>query len=144
MDEPRDHFSLDFDPAASGWSELDDEGFAEAAGPYWQRANQAGFDYGFVAEKRHRNRNGHVHGGVLLAFADQAMGMAAWNASGKNLQVTAQLNFQFVAGVRVGEFVEARCTVVRATRSLVFMTAVLSVSDRVVATTSGVWKLIGR
>lgn len=129
---------------AEGWSPLVDLGFAEAAGPYWQRAHQSGIDYGFVAEARHRNRNGQVHGGVLLSFADQAMGMAAWHASGKTLQATAQLNFQFVAGVAIGEFVDARCTVVRTTRSLVFVTAVLSVGNRIVATTSGVWKLIGR
>jgi acyl-coenzyme A thioesterase PaaI-like protein len=46
--------------------------------------------------------------------------------------------------VHVGEFVEARCTVVRRTRALVFMSAELIVGERVVATANGVWKTLGK
>lgn len=138
------HNSSFFDPAAAGWTKIRDEGFAELAGPYWERVADGALGYGFFTEERHRNRNGMIHGGVLLAFADQAMGMTAWKASGQTLQATAQLSLQFVAAVQIGDFVEAHCTVARATRSLVFMTGILTVSERVVATASGVWKLIGR
>jgi acyl-coenzyme A thioesterase PaaI-like protein len=45
--------------------------------------------------------------------------------------------------VRLGEFVEVRSEVVRATRSVVFLEAKMLVGDRVVATASGIWKIIG-
>ena len=45
---------------------------------------------------------------------------------------------------QVGEFVEAKCRVVRRTRSLVFMAADLVVGPRVVATANGVWKTLGK
>ena len=39
---------------------------------------------------------------------------------------------------------EARCTVVRRTRALVFMSAELMVGERVVAAAKGVWKTLGK
>jgi acyl-coenzyme A thioesterase PaaI-like protein len=46
--------------------------------------------------------------------------------------------------VQIGEFVEAKCEVVRRTRSLIFMNAELVVGDRVVATAKGIWKALGK
>ena len=59
-------------------------------------------------------------------------------------QMTVQLDMHFVDAVRVGDFVEARCTVVRRTRTLVFMSAELVVGERVVATANGVWMTLGK
>jgi acyl-coenzyme A thioesterase PaaI-like protein len=50
----------------------------------------------------------------------------------------------FVDAVQIGEFVEAKCKVVRRTRSLVFMSGELVVGERVVATANGVWKTLGK
>jgi acyl-coenzyme A thioesterase PaaI-like protein len=54
-----------------------------------------------------------------------------------------ELHIHFVGVVRLGEFVEARAEVVRATRSVVFLEAKMFVGDRLVLTTSGIWKIIG-
>lgn len=132
-----------FDPAAHGWKPQHDGGFGEFAGPFWQRPAETGFDYGFLADARHKNHRGIVHGGVLMTFADNSMGLTSWYANGEKPQVTAQLGVQFVAATHLGEFVEARCTVLRTTRTLVFVTALLSVGDRLVLSASGVWKLLG-
>jgi len=59
-------------------------------------------------------------------------------------QATVQIDVHFIDAVQIGEFVEAKCTVVRRTRSLVFMTADLVVGARVVATANGVWKTLGK
>ena len=49
----------------------------------------------------------------------------------------------FVDAVQIGEFVEAKCRVVRRTRSVIFMEADLVVGTRVVATAKGIWKTLG-
>lgn len=130
-----------FDPVAHGWTALPDDGFIALVGPVWRRPAKPVSDYGLLTRPEHANRNGVVHGGVLLTFADQVMGLASWEANGERGQATAQLGLQFASGVTIGEFVEGRATVVRVSRSLVFMTGVLSVGERVVATGSGVWKM---
>jgi acyl-coenzyme A thioesterase PaaI-like protein len=75
--------------------------------------------------------------GTLMTFADHAMGMTCWYANERQPQATVQLDMHFVDAVQVGEFVEAKCQVVRRTRSLVFMSGELMVGDRVVATAKG-------
>lgn len=132
-----------FDPSAAGWvAHRDDAGFVALVGPFWiWRGADGERVYGFLAEPRHLNRNNAVHGGMLTAFADQALGMAAWRANGGRRQVTIQLDTHFVDGVRAGEFVEARCRVVRQTGSLMFMSATMTVGSRIVATASGLWKI---
>jgi uncharacterized protein (TIGR00369 family) len=132
-----------FDPAAAGWEPYSDEGFIGLVGPFWMRRAGEGYDYAFLAEPKHHNRRGVVQGGMLMTFADRSMGMTCWYANERQPQATVQLDVHFIEAVRIGEFVRAKCKVVRRTRSLIFMSADLVVDTRVVATASGVWKTLG-
>jgi uncharacterized protein (TIGR00369 family) len=136
--------SAPFDPAAAGWEPYRDEGFIGLVGPFWAR--QVGDDhfYAFMAAPKHHNRRGVVQGGMLVTFADRAMGMTCWYANERQPQATVQLDVHFIDAVQIGEFVEATCKVVRRTRSLIFMSAELVVGSRVVATANGVWKTLGK
>jgi acyl-coenzyme A thioesterase PaaI-like protein len=135
-----------FDPAAAGWEHYDADGFIGLVGPFWQRPadHGDGYRYAFMAEPKHHNRRGVVQGGMLMTFADRSMGMTCWYANERQPQTTVQLDVHFVDAVEIGEFVEARCTVVRRTRALVFMAGELVVGDRIVATAKGVWKTLGK
>ena len=97
-----------------------------------------------MAEPKHHNRRGIVQGGMLMTFADRAMGMTCWHANARQPQATVQLDVHFIDAVQIGEFVEAKCKVVRRTRALIFMSAELVVGARVVATANGVWKTLGK
>jgi len=132
------------DPAANGWELYRDEGFIGLVGPFWTRRSGDGYCYAFLAEPKHHNRRGIVQGGMLMTFADRAMGMTCWYANERQPQATVQLDVHFIDAVQIGEFVEAKCSVVRRTRSLVFMSAELVVGSRVVATATGVWKTLGK
>jgi acyl-coenzyme A thioesterase PaaI-like protein len=136
--------TLAFDPAAAGWEPYRDEGFIGLVGPFWRRPFSDSYLYAFLAEPKHHNRRGIVQGGMLMTFADRSMGMTCWYANGRQPQATVQLDVHFIDAVQIGEFVEAKCRVVRRTRSLIFMSAELIVGPRVVATASGVWKTLGK
>jgi acyl-coenzyme A thioesterase PaaI-like protein len=149
MDEQKDSIVVGetakaFDPAAAGWELYRDEGFIGLVGPFWTRRSGESYQYAFVAEKKHHNRRGIVQGGMLMTFADRSMGMTCWYANERQPQATVQLDMHFLDAVQIGDFVEAKCKVVRRTRSLVFMSAELVVGSRVVATANGVWKTLGK
>ncbi len=132
-----------FDPAAAGWEPYGHEGFIGLVGPFWARKAGDSYEYAFLAEPKHHNRRHVVQGGMLMTFADRSMGMTCWYANGKRPQATVQLDMHFVDAVQIGEFVEAKCEVVRRTRALIFMNADLVVGTRVVATAKGIWKTLG-
>jgi acyl-coenzyme A thioesterase PaaI-like protein len=132
-----------FDPAAAGWEPYTDEGFIGLVGPFWRRPAGDSYDYAFTAQPKHHNRRGIVQGGMLMTFADRSMGMTCWYANGERPQATVQLDVQFVDAVQIGEFVEAKCRMVRRTRALVFMRGDFVVGERVVAIANGIWKTLG-
>jgi acyl-coenzyme A thioesterase PaaI-like protein len=129
-----------FDPAAHGWERVEGHNFGELVGPIWRRGDGL---FGFLAGDKHRNHIGIVHGGMLMTFADQAMGMTGRRSTGEKPHATIELNMQFVGTVKVGDFVEAHCDVVRQTRSILFVASKLKVGPRIVATGSGIWKILG-
>ena len=131
------------DLAAGGWKTIPAEDYPALIGPFLARRDGDGWRYGFVAEQRHLNKGGVVHGGMLMSFADDALGMTVWQAVGRKPCTTVQLSTQFVSPVRPGELVEVRAEVLRATRTVVFVRGVLEVAGRAVCHADGVWKILG-
>ena len=131
---------IPFDPAQAGWERHADDGFIDYVGPLWMRGRGPTLVFGFLAQPKHENRRRVVQGGMLMTFADRALGVASYQASGKR-GVTASFDCKFLAPVAIGEFVELPCEVVSVTRSLVVARGVLAVGERAVASASGVWKI---
>jgi uncharacterized protein (TIGR00369 family) len=129
-----------FDPACAGWKIVKPIGFGELVGPIWRNGDAR---FGFLVETKHLNFADIVHGGMLMTLADQAMGMTALRTTGNKPHATIELNIQFVGAVRLNEFVEAHCEIVRVTRAIIFMQCKLVVGTRVVANATGIWKIRG-
>jgi acyl-coenzyme A thioesterase PaaI-like protein len=77
-----------------------------------------------------------------MTLCDDAMGHTAIAARPGATMFTVSFECQFISGSEIGEFLEAHCEVVRATRSLMFMRSTCRVGDRVVAASSGIWKVM--
>ena len=132
-----------FDPAAHGWQVIvNHTAFGDLVGPIWRREDGRHLCFGFIVAPKHLNRAGNLHGGMLMAVADQAMAMTARAATGGKPHATIELNTQFIDAVRLGEFVEVHPEVARVTRSVVFMQAKIFVGARLVATINGIWKIL--
>jgi uncharacterized protein (TIGR00369 family) len=143
-DKPVVEDAKPFDPASAGWDMVEPLGFGELIGPLWQRGEGPSLRFGFVVTAKHLNFNNILHGGMLATLADQSMGMTAQRATGIKPHVTIELNIHFIGTVRLGEFVEAHCEVVRAARSIIFMQAKLVAGTRIVGSATGIWKNTGR
>jgi len=107
--------------------------FNDVAGPFWSRRDDAGWRHAALAEPRHVNNQGVVHGRLLLTFADHAVSLTVWEHVGRQACSTIQLNMQFIDAARPGDFIEAAVTIIRATRSVVFVRGSLTVDTRPVA-----------
>jgi len=117
-------------------------GFSGFTGPMWSRPEGDGWAYGVLADERHANGHGIVHGGMLVTLLDNTLGLTVWNATGQRPSVTMQLNTHFLAAAHPGEFLEARGEILRIAKSVVFVRGTLSVGDRAVAAADGIWKVL--
>ena len=140
-DKPEATETAAFDPARAGWKIVKPIGFGELVGPIWRNGDA---QFGFLVEPKHLNFADIVHGGMLTTLADQAMGMTALRSTGNKPHATIELNIQFVGAVRLGEFVEAHCEVVRLTRAIIFMQCKVVVGTRWVANATGIWKIAAK
>jgi acyl-coenzyme A thioesterase PaaI-like protein len=127
---------------ASGWTVVETSGFISLVGPLWQRVVKEVHEYAIVAQDKHHNRRGLVQGGLLMTFADRSCGMTARFVSGRPTLATVQMDTHFIDSGKIGEVLISKPRVVRATRSLIFMTTEVTAGHRCIATASGVFKIL--
>jgi acyl-coenzyme A thioesterase PaaI-like protein len=128
---------------ASGWERVGHEAqdFTERAGPFWMRGDGVDREFGFIVERWHANEKLTLHGGMITTLADVALG-AAVSVAAQAIASTVQLQVQFIAAGRVGNFVSCAPQIVRLGSSLVFVRGDVLVHDKIIASASGVWKIL--
>jgi acyl-coenzyme A thioesterase PaaI-like protein len=127
---------------ASGWTVVETSGFLSLVGPLWQRVVDGEHEYAIEAQDKHHNRRGLVQGGLLMTFADRSCGMTARYVSGRQTLATVQMDTHFVDSGKIGEILISKPRVVRATRSLIFLTTEVTANERCIAMASGVFKIL--
>ncbi|MCB2049205.1 MAG: PaaI family thioesterase [Novosphingobium sp.] len=129
---------------AEGWRDLRSTGFTYAIGQVLFRTDRVGLEGGFLAADGLDNGNGSiVHGGAMMTFADIIMGFAASKAAKNRYCVTVQMTYQFVGSAYIGDFVTCVPEIVRLTRSLVFVRALVKVGDRDIGSIDALFKPVG-
>jgi uncharacterized protein (TIGR00369 family) len=98
-------------PIPPGFTEIEVAGFAEANGPWFEKVEGGRLIRGFMPEKRHANSLGIVHGGMLAAFLDSAMGTAVFHAIDRRA-VTLRLTLDYLGPGRIGDWLQAEGEVV--------------------------------
>jgi len=129
------------DPTLEGWKPRALPGFFNLVGPLWTKKEGDSWAYGFLAEERHTNPAGIVHGGMLTTLFDHALSTIAWEANERRPCITVALDVHFLEPARPGDFVATRGRIVRQTTSLVFMQGSLTVERREVATGCAILKI---
>jgi len=125
-----------------GWTMVETTGFLSLVGPLWQRLVDGVPEYALIAQDKHHNRRGLVQGGLLMTFADRSSGMTARFVSGRPTLATVQMDTHFVDAAKIGEILLSKPRVVRATRSLIFVTTEVTAADRCIAMANGVFKIL--
>ena len=131
-------------PAPAGYAPVfADAGFNKYVGPVWRAED--GSDFRFTVRDVHMNGGGALHGGMLMALADIAMGKTVQLALAADGQraMTVSLSCDFIGAVKLGETIVTHVSITRRTRSIVFVTAALAVDERPVLTATGLWKVLG-
>ena len=108
-------------------------------GPFFFRIEQGVIHSAFRVQAQHCNSHDSAHGGLLMAFADYTLCIAA-NEGKEESVATVTCNNEFVGPAVAGDLVCGVAEVTRRGGSLVFVRAVLSVEDRVILTSSAVIK----
>lgn len=118
-------------------------GFVGVNGPLWVRRAEGKIRLGFRAEERHCNPMRIVHGGMLATFADMQLPFGARFQSGmpNTFLPTVNLTLDYVAGAKMGAWIEGETEVLRKTRSLVFAQCRITADGALVVRANGIFKI---
>ena len=126
----------------AGWVVVPTKAFGTHVGPFYRPEGGGPALTGFLADERHGNKRGVVHGGMLATAFDVALGNASWAAAGQKPSATVQLNVHYLGAVKLGDFAEIEAVVIKTTRTLVFIRGTMTVAGVPVAVADGVWKIL--
>ena len=103
---------------------------------------QGEYEFKTVINETHLNAAGITHGGFIAALIDAGAGTAAHRSADNSPCVTISLDLKFISAVRLGQELLGRTKIQKKTKSMVFLTCELTVKNKIVATASGVWKIL--
>jgi len=95
-----------------GFRELSEAiGFAAANGPWFEKLDGERMIRAFRPGPQHANTHGIVHGGMLAAFLDSAMGSTVSHVLNRRC-VTVRLTIDYLMPGRVGDWLQAEAELI--------------------------------
>ncbi|MDB5479237.1 MAG: thioesterase [Caulobacteraceae bacterium] len=113
--------------------------------PLFSRRTEEGVEIGLVAAPAHANSRGFVHGGLIAALADNAMGLSCGlKIDGAAGLVTVNLAIDYLGTATVGQWLKITPEVVKAGTNLCFAQAIVTADGRPCARANATFKVVGR
>ena len=100
------------------------------------------YQFKTIINENHLNTASITHGGFIAAVVDAGAGTAAHRSADNNPCVTISLELKFISAIKLGQELLGRTKIQKKTKSLVFLTCELTAENKIVATASGVWKIL--
>ena len=100
------------------------------------------YEFKVTINENHLNAAGITHGGFIATVVDAGAGTAAHRAADQNPCVTISLELKFISAIKLDQELYGKTKIQKKTKSMIFLTCELTASNKIVATASGVWKIL--
>lgn len=107
-----------------------------------QKIDDLNFEFSTQVKEIHLNTGKMAHGGYLCSIADTGMGNAAHQIAGNKRCVTISLDIKFIAATTKGQKLQGKIRIQKKTNTLVFVNCEINSQSNIIATASGVWKIL--
>ncbi|MFO1111935.1 MAG: PaaI family thioesterase [Bradyrhizobium sp.] len=111
---------------------------------YSRRADHA-VQMGLRLAKAHTNSRGLIHGGLIAALSDNAMGLSCAQAMGWNTNyslVTINLAVDFIGSASIGQWLSIEPEVIRTGSTICFAQGLIKADDVVIARANGTFRVV--
>jgi acyl-coenzyme A thioesterase PaaI-like protein len=118
--------------------------------PIYSRCSEGRVEIGLFLAEAHCNSRGLIHGGVIAALADNAMGLSFHDVRARALGeaetkvglVTVNLSIDFIATGKLGNWLQITPRVLRGGGATGFVDALITADDQIVARASAVFRAL--
>ena len=107
-----------------------------------RKVSENEFQFKAKVTSNHLNRAGITHGGFIASIIDSGCGSAAHRSVENIPCVTISLEIKFIAPTKEGDEILGTATISKKTKSMIFLVCDLECNGKIIATASGVWKIL--
>ncbi|MCP4620435.1 MAG: PaaI family thioesterase [Bradyrhizobium sp.] len=115
--------------------------------PLYSKRTERAVIIGLRLAKPHTNGRGLIHGGLIAALADNAMGYSCAQVTGwdtnKSL-VTINLSVDFVGSAEIGQWLAVESEVIKTGSTICFAQSLIKADDVVIARANGTFRVVPR
>ena len=111
-------------------------------GVMFKNVSETEYEFKSTINQNHLNAAGITHGGYLAALIDAGAGTAAHRSAGNAPCVTIYLDLKFIDSSKNGDEVIGKTKILKKTNSLVFLFCELKCNEKIIASASGIWKVL--
>ena len=102
------------------------------------------YEFKTTIKENHLNAAGITHGGYIASIIDSGAGTGAHRVANNLPCVTISLDINFIGTSKLGDEVIGFAKIQKKTKSLVFLICHLECNGKMIASASGIWKIMGK
>ena len=111
--------------------------------PLYQKKTERSVIIGLRLARPHTNGRGLIHGGLIAALADNAMGYSCAQATGWTTSfVTVSLTVDFAGSAEIGQWCSIESDVIKTGKTICFAQCLVKADDAVIARASGTFRVV--
>ena len=111
-------------------------------GLYFREISENEYEFKATIKEFHLNKRDITHGGFICSLIDAGAGTAVYRTTGQKSCVTVSLDIKFIAPSRKEDELIGKIQILKKTKSMVFVNCTLTKKDQLIASATGVWKVI--
>jgi uncharacterized protein (TIGR00369 family) len=111
--------------------------------PIYSRQTSDAIILGLRLAKAHTNARGFVHGGLIAALTDKAMGHSCGHKMrGTHSLVTVSMSIDFISSAQIGQWLVVESEVIKTGGTLCFAQCRVTADDTVIARANGTFRVV--
>ena len=111
-------------------------------GLLFRSISETEYEFKSIITENHLNKAGITHGGYIASLIDAGSGTSAHRSANDCPCVTISLDLKFIGASKVGDEIIGKTKILKKTKSLIFLFCELSCNNKIIASASGIWKIL--
>ena len=100
------------------------------------------YEFKSTINENHLNAAGITHGGYLAALIDAGAGTSAHRSASNIPCVTISLDLKFIGSSKANDEILGKVKILKRTNTLIFLFCELRCQNKIIASASGIWKIL--
>ena len=102
------------------------------------------YEFKTTIEENNLNTAGITPGGDIASIIDSGAGTGAYRAANNSMCVTISLDIKFIGATKLGDEITGFVKILKRTKSMIFLICHLKNNEKIIASASGIWKILSK